>query len=334
MKALFHNAYDVVCRDGKWIPIRFTSDQLTALGKIHSMYERLGRCTSGVTLQFRTTAETISFRYELGGFYTSVGGFDVYENGVLCANFPLPAEPCADIFTYTKTSPGETLFEIALPYHAECSLSDFELGEYQTVAPSDGPFALFYGDSLTQSAYTATPSISFPRLFSKLCRGRYINRGVGSLFFDASVLDADDTCRPDLIFVKFGANDIVMRDENNNVVIVDGKAQYYGEEQLPWLLSRAEAYFDRLTEIYPDAQIIAITQPWNNQNSPAHIAFMREAMRAGTEEICRERGLRCIDGRTLFPHLPECLAADAIHLNALGGSMTAQALYNQVRDLL
>ncbi|MCR5276726.1 MAG: SGNH/GDSL hydrolase family protein [Bacteroidales bacterium] len=327
MQSLFHNAYEVLYRDGKWVPSRFTQAQLKALDDIHEMYGRLGRCTTGVTLQFVTDAEEISFAYELGGFYTSTGGFDVYENGVLCANFPLPAEPCSSRFTYRKQAAGKTLLEIALPYHAQCRLWDFSLGNYEPIPPQPGPFLLFYGDSITQSAYTPTPSLSFPRLLSQLCGGQYLNRGVGSLYFDASVLDPGDTCRPDLVFVEFGANDMVMRDESNNVVFKDGKAEYYTEEKLPWLLSRADAYLEKATQIYPGARICCITVLWSTNEAPQWRRNMQEAFRAGVERICRARGLICIDGRMLTPHLAQCYAADGTHLNALSGALAAQNLY-------
>ena len=327
MKELFHNACDVICRDGRWTPSRFTPAQLAALDRLHEMYGRLGRCTTGITLKFRTSAEEISFAYELGGFYTSTGGFDVYENDVLCANFPLPSKPYADVFTYRKQSAGETLLEIALPYHAQCTLWDFDLGDYKHVEPASGPFLLFYGDSITQSAYTTTPSVSFPRLLSRLCGGRYLNRGVGSLYFDESTLDPADPCRPDIVFVEFGANDMVKRDASNNVVFTDGKAEFYTAEKLPWLLSRADAYLAKAAAVYPSARICCMTVLWTTNEAPQWRLDMQEAFRAGVEEICRARHMTCIDGRTLTPHLAQCYADDGTHLNALGGALAAQNLY-------
>ena len=204
---------------------------------------------------------------------------------------------------------------------------DFSLGNYRPVPPQPGPFLLFCGDSITQSAYTSTPSLSFPRLLSRLCGGQYLNRGVGSLYFDASVLDPADTCRPDVVFVEFGANDMVMRDESNNVVFKDGKAEYYTEEKLPWLLSRADTYLEKAARIYSGARICCITVLWSANEAPQWRRDMQEAFRTGAERICRERGLTCIDGRTLTPHLAQCYAADGTHLNALGGALAAQNLY-------
>ena len=333
MKELFHYAYDVLEKDGRWTPIRFTEKQLCALGKIHEMYERLGRCTSGVTLRFRTAAEEISFAYELGGFYTSTGGFDVYENGTLCANFPLPNEPVIDTFTYRKTTPGETELEIALPYHAQCTVWDLRLGDWKPVEPEKGPFLLFYGDSITQSAYTSTPSLAFTRLTAKLCDGRYLNRGVGSLFFDASVQDPEDTCRPDYVFIQFGGNDMVRRDEGNNVVRIDSVVQYYTMDDLPWLLSRAEAYYDKALSIYPQAKVIGITFFWSGNPMSPELTELKNAFREGIRRICRDRGLACIDGRTLTAHLSSCYAPDGTHLNALGGALTAQNLYLALKSL-
>lgn len=46
----------------------------------------------------------------------------------------------------------------------------------------------------------------------------YINRGIGSLFYDASYLDDSEGLKPWKVFVEFRGNDLVKHDENNDVV--------------------------------------------------------------------------------------------------------------------
>ncbi|MEA4822672.1 MAG: SGNH/GDSL hydrolase family protein [Clostridiaceae bacterium] len=331
MKEFFHGAYDVVHRDGAWIPTRFTTSQLSSLEALHLMYERFGRCAAGVSLALITSALEIGFSWTLSGLYTRTGGFDVYENGVLVHTEPLPPEPASGRFTYRKESPGDTLLEIFLPAYAACALSVPSFGDAKPLSEDGKPFYLFYGDSITQSAYTPTPSLSFPTLVSRMAGARYINRGIGSLYFDESTLDPDDTCRPDVIFVEYGANDLVRR-ENREVVYIDGQPQYYGMSDLPHLLGRADAYMAKLRAIYPYAKVYVLSTPWAANPVPEERHTVRESYREGIRALTAMHTFCYIDGRTLTPHLPSCRAEDGLHFNALGGVTAAQSLYSIVRS--
>lgn len=331
MKEFFHGAYDVVRRDGAWIPTRFTASQLLSLEALHPMYERFGRCAAGVSLAFTASAPEIDFSWTLSGMYTRTGGFDVYENGVLVHTEPLPPEPASGRFTYRKESPGDTLLEIFLPAYAECALSEPSFGDAKPVLEDGKPFFLFYGDSITQSAYTLTTSLAFPTMVSRMAGARYLNRGVGSLYFDESTLDPDDTCRPDAIFVEYGANDLVRR-ENREVVYIDGQPQFYGMSDLPRLLAKADAYLTKLRAIYPYAKVYVLSTPWAANPGPEERRAVQESYREGLRALAAKHAVRYIDGRTLTPHLPSCRAEDGLHLNALGGVMAAQSLYSIVRS--
>ena len=329
MKDLFHNVYDVKEQDGRYIPMRFTDRQLASLGEINPMFEQFGRCAAGASLVFDTDAEEISFSYQYTIRYTKTGGFDVYENGQLFHNMPLPEETCEGVFRYRKKSAGTTRIEIYLPANAEMALWDFCIGAYSPVAAPSGKQVLYYGDSLTQSAYTCTPSLSFATIAARRTSTRFLNRGVGSLFYDERALDENDNVKPDIIFCEFGGNDFI-RHENGNVVFVEGKVQYNDMEDLPLLIAKAEAYLLKLKRIYPNAKIYVISKIWYAAEVPQQRQIVEDAYIAKIQILTRKLGLPCIDGYTLGAHIRECHAQDGIHFNALGGVLVADSLVKYI----
>jgi hypothetical protein len=331
MKNLFHNVYDVAEQDGRYRPVRFTDRQLASLYEINPMFKQFGRCAAGVSLVFDTDAEEISFSYQYTILYTRIGGFDVYENGQLFCNRPLPAESCEGVFRYRKESEGTTRIEIYLPSNAEMTVWDFNFGAYTPVAEPQGKLILYYGDSMTQSAYTGTPSLSFATLAARRTSSRFINRGVGSLFYDERALDENDTVQPDIVFSQFAGNDLI-KHKNGEVVFVDGKVQYNDMDALPELMDNAKAYLKKLQRIYPDAKIYVISRIWRAlELSPQRIE-VEKAYIAETKKLAHELGLNYIEGDTLGAHIRECHAQDEIHFTALGGAMVADSLVKYINS--
>ena len=323
MKALFHHAFEVKCENGTYCPTRFTDRQLAALGALNPSFGNFGRCSAGVSLVFDTDAAEISFAYRYTPLYTRVAGFDIYENGVMCKNIKLPEDALTDTFTYVKENAGETRIEIFLPHNAEMVLWDFNLGNYRVVAPPQGKKILWYGDSITQSAYIHTPSLSYVDVASRALGADYLNRGIGSLFYDASVLDADDPVKPDIIVVELGANDMVKHD-GGKVVTADGVVQFSDAEDVPMLIGNARAYLEKLKKIYPAAKIFVQSLFYaSNAKTPGRIAAQNDYVIA-LEQLVGELGLTYIDAPQQTPHIPEVHAADGVHLNALGSAYAAR----------
>ncbi len=323
VREFFHGAVSVENRDGVWTARRFTEDSLRALGALDPMYERLGRCTAGVRLVMRTSSPRIAFSWRTQGFYTSAGGFDIWENGTLVSAQTLPSEPACGRFEYAKESPGESLLEIWLPANSACSLSDFELGDARPV-PEDRPLVLFCGDSITQSAYTPNHSLAFASSFARMSGMSSLNRGVGSLYYDASTLDAREELHPEIVFAEFGANDLYLREENGAVVYRDGMPRYRDPREIPAMAAKADAYLGKLGAMYPAARIAVTTLTWCVRE-PAE--ELRQAYDAALREVIRSHGFRVIEGRALTPRLEECRVADGTHFSNLGGLAAAAELY-------
>ena len=330
MKTLFHNVYDVKEENGRYCPVRFNDRQIQLLGEIHPNFGAYAHAEAGVSLVFDTEAEEFSFSYEYRICYTSIGGFDVYENGQLLYNEPLPSVSCEAIFQYKKLSKGKTRIEIYLPANAQMTFWDFSLGKFSFVASDAEKLILYYGDSLTQSAYICTPSLSFPTVASRKTATRFINRGIGSLFYEESALDEYDTVQPDVIFSEFGCNDLV-KHENNQVVLVDGQVQYNDKDAIPELVLKAEAYLRKMQNVYPKAKICVISKIWSvSETTPQRMEVEKQYI-LEIEMLAQRLGMDYIEGYTLGSHIKDCYAADGIHLSALGGKMVGDSLAEYIQ---
>jgi len=334
LKALFHNVYDVKEENGRFTPVRFTDKAIAALYDLHAIYGAQSHAATGVSVAFCTDADEISFSYEY--FPTSLrpSGMDVYENGVMTANIPLPGNECTDVLRYRKETAGTVRIEIFLPNNAKMTLWDFALGSFCFAEPAGENTILFLGDSITQSAYTATPSLSFASLASRTVGAKYINRGIGSLFYAASTLDESDKVKPDLIFCEFGANDFVCRDEKRDVVYENGAAKLYGVDAVPLLIKNAREYLEKLVQIYPDAKICVLSLPWDGR--PYQEAFL-EAKKVYNKELfalTKALTIDFLDCLSLTPNHANSHVEDLIHLNELGGVMAAQGLVKYLNRTL
>ena len=112
MKKLFHHCFSVREQAGKFCPTRFTARQINALEALNPAFGRIARCSAGVSVAFYTDAAEISFDYSYSPLYTPFGGFDIFENGVLCKNISLPESACTDRLTYTRVHTEEWSFGI------------------------------------------------------------------------------------------------------------------------------------------------------------------------------------------------------------------------------
>lgn len=330
MKALFHHACRVEEEGGKYRPYRFTEAQLSALGKILPAFEKNGRCAAGISLKFETEAEEIAFSYEYTVFYTQTGGFDVYENGVLVESLALPQHSENGRFCYRKRAAGRVAFEIYLPANAEMTLWDFALGAWAPIAPQKKQI-LFYGDSLTQSAYTTTPSLSFVPLCARMLDADHLNRGIGSLFYDASYLVAEEI-DADTVFVQFGGNDLIARTASNKVVMAGGEIQYRGEDEVPRLAENARAYLAKLRELFPRARLFVSTRIPHCEVLEGERKRANDAFNRAIRTVAKELGYCLVEGDSLLPHTANCRVEDGAHLNALGGAMMALELAKKLQE--
>ncbi len=323
--ALFHHACAVEEVNGVWIPRRFSREQIDRLTAFSPFYGDVARCAAGISLRFMTDARELSFRYRYTVLYTKFGGFDVYENGQLRKNIPLPEESSTGVFTYQRETDGLGELEIFLPANAEVALDAFALGNFCLCNPSSQRCILFYGDSLTQSAYVPTPSLSFPTIAARLLGYDYINRGIGSLFFDETYLIEADTLAAQEVVVLLGGNDLVCHDGSNRACIVDGRAVWHTIDDVPMLLEKAERYLDKMRKLYPSARITVITSPEDVAHWAADRAMTAQAYEAGLYALALDLGMTAVHGNALCPTDPD-YRVDGVHFNGRGAQVVGERL--------
>ncbi len=330
MENLFCHAY-AVCKENKWYrPVRFTALQLERLGAILPIFGDFARCPAGVSLKFYTDSEELAFSYEYTPLYGCASGFDVCENGELCANFAAPKEFTEAGFVYRKKNPGKTLVEIFLPATGEIRLCDFQLGNRSAVEKPQKKPLLFLGDSITQSGYIQNPSLSFANLVSLAVGAEYLNRGIGSMFYDAGWLDANDGYSPGKIFVCYGANDLVRHGENNEAVLENGKSVYCTAAEVPALVDRAREYLVKCRDIWPQAEIYLITALPSCENMTEGQRRTKALYNASLVRLASELKISCVEGDCLLRPLAENFCGDGIHLSLRGHAELAQKLVSML----
>jgi lysophospholipase L1-like esterase len=188
---------------------------------------------------------------------------------------------------------------------------DFHPGNAQPT-PRKETKILFYGDSITQSAYIPTPSLSWFVPAAETLGGGYLNRGIGSMVFDRDSLPAEADCRPEMIFIEYGGNDLGKTPGNDTA------------------LAAAEAWLDRLCVLYPDAEKYTILPDFFPEESEAILRRLDEYCRELTG-LCLARGITVFSGKPLIPALPALFCGDHVHFNEAGSAVFANRLLNAVR---
>jgi len=327
MHALFHHNMDVVVENGRYRPRRFTEKQTEALGVLNEWFGRNSRSATGIALKCYTDADTVSFSYKSTFQCTATGGFDIYENGILVKNESIGSENNENgFFSYSKETAGEILLEIVCPSSVELELWNIDFGNWRPYDASGDKLVLWLGDSITQATAVTTPSLNFPAYASRLANMNYVNRGIGSLFYDETTLDENDPLDPDIIMVEFGANDLVMHGPDKQLVFVDGEVQFWSKDDVPMLMGTARAYLEKLKKIFPKAKIYVMSMLWACQDWSELRIEANKAYHPALEALVKELGLRFIPGLDLMPHLEMCCIADRIHLSTVGCMAAAQSL--------
>ncbi len=142
-----------------------------------------------------------------------------------------------------------------------------------------------------------------------------INRGIGGETFRAENLGSSPVCDPEIITVTYGTNDW-----NSN----------------GWNVTRAnaDAYFTRLTELYPNAKIIYISPLWRADENEAKSDVSFHEHCDGLLAVAREHGIFTVDGRALTPHVTSTYHDKRLHPNDLSFTQYARALTKAIKGVI
>lgn len=290
---------------------RFTEEQLRYYeNRIADDFVR-SRSPAGIYLECTTDAPEITFMYRIWkekGYYRTRSGFDIWEDGVLTAGYPLDLESDEACVRYRRQKTSPSVIRITFPCGVIVLPDRFSLGS-AVPTPRKPKTLLLYGDSLTQSAYEANPSLSWCVPAAKWLGAECINRGIGSMIFDAASLPAEPDCIPDWIVIEYGGNDLYR--------IPDTYAA----------LTAAEAWLEKLCLLYPGAAKYAVLPDLGPRTGGSAEKWRREDdYCASLASICRNRGIIPLPGRELIPPMPVLYFEDETHFNEAGSAIFANNL--------
>lgn len=290
---------------------RFTAEQLRYYTERSADDFVRSHSPAGIYLECTTDAPEIAFTYRVykeKGFYRTQSGFDIWENGVLTAGFSLDLTGNETEIRYTRQQKTPSVIRITFPNGVIVLPDHFTLGN--AVPTEQKPEKiLFYGDSLTQSAYMANPSLSWHVPLCRWMDAEGYNRGIGSMIYDAASLPTDTDSIPETIFVEYGGNDLYRIPDTDKA------------------LAQAEAYLQKLHRLYPQAKTYVITPDLGPRIGGTAEKWAREdGYCASLTGIARSFGMIPLSGRELIPPMPVLYFEDMTHFNEGGSAVFANHL--------
>lgn len=298
---LFHNCLNVIKDGDTYFPVRFTD-------KLFWFYQDTGVAqfperavqTAGITLEFYTSQEEISFTFFFTCFARDWVTFDVYENDMFMETIHFDDRTAESRFFYKKRTAGESRLVIYMPATADTHFRDFYLGEYRpTEAPSRKYLAL--GCSIAQGMEAVSPSITYANIVKRHFDAQILNLGIGGFIYDPGSLDEDLPYDPDIITVAYGTNDTS------------------SESSVAEITEKTSAYLEKLKSIYPDKTVHVITPVWRKEwDDSAKFCHKAEAVQDMIVSEAARHHFHVIDGRHAVPHSPAFYKDGFLHPNDLG----------------
>ena len=200
---------------------RFTEEQLMFYSNHSDSHFVASHSSAGIYLDFITDEPEISFQYRMyreRGIELLNSGFDIWEDDKFGAHIAVCDTTDDVTVSYRRNNIKSSRIRIYFPNGNDLLMDNFSIGQVEPVTKRNKRI-IFYGDSITQSAYIATPSLSWYVPMAEYLEAEYINRGIGSMIFDENSLPASDPIQPDIIIVEYGANDLNKRPDQQTALL-------------------------------------------------------------------------------------------------------------------
>lgn len=269
--------------------------------------------TAGVRLAFRTDATVFSFTYDFAvASSRRYAWFDLYVDGLLTKHFGISGDSITGGKASISLPEGVKTVELYFPWTYCTVLSNVELKDATVLEGISRKYKMLtFGDSITQGYDAIYPSLSYASSLARLMDADALNKGIGGEVFFPAMLSEPDAVAPDFVTVAYGTNDWSGREYE------DTKA-------------RCRAFYARLSELYPNARIFAITPIWREGGMRTNTKYGAPVTEVDTmiREVCADlSNVTVINGWTFVPAKPEFYADLRLHPNDLGFGQYAQNLY-------
>jgi len=288
---------------------RFTEEELSYYSARSDMDFVRSHTSAGIWLECITDAPEISFTYRLyreKGLYVIGSGFEILENDQFCAGYRIDPQNTDDVtVSYTRRCAEPSRIRIHFTHGSVVLMDKFHLGN-AVPAEQKKKQILFYGDSITQSAYIPTPSLSWTNLLAGWLDAEHINRGIGSMVFEAPALPSSPDCNPELLFIEYGCNDIGKTPDNETALL------------------SAKEWLNGICRLYPAVPKYCILPDFIPREGVQEDYWTRlPPYCAALSDLCAAAGISVISGRSLIPALPVLFYGDHVHFNEAGSALFA-----------
>lgn len=306
LKKIYFGAYEFTeDEDGYLMAHQYTKEQEAYFEKGFDFWFERCNASTAKTLEFVTKATEISFEYKtlwLG----SQDSFEICIDGLISEIRYVKDLNKDGTLTFTMPE-GEKNVIVYLPADALIVIRNFEINAEYTPAVK-GEKVLWLGDSITQGYGPLRSAQTYVSVANRILNYDIINQGIGGYIYDPKVLVPMDGYTPDKIIIALGTNQ-------------------YGTESM----ADIEEYYERITELYKNIPILAITPLWRGDNIEGIPTLIRFCERL-KEIIKKYDSVTMVDGWKLVPHLPEYYI-DNLHPNQLGTEVYAQNLVREIERL-
>lgn len=305
IKEISRNYITVNIKDGEIIFNRFTEKQMEAYS-LNEAFKVRTASPSGVCLDFYTDSEYIKLKYSVKGKSRDWLYFDIYVNDTFTHSIgehPVTSlEGQIDYYIPSEKGAMKRL-TVYIPHLVDISLRDIELSDNSNIEciQCKEKSLLSVGDSITQGMNALHPSSAYPVQLARYLGMNLLNQGVGGYIFNKDSLDANLGYQPDIITIAYGTNDW---------------GKYTNPDDFT---GSVEGYMNKITEIYPKAEIYVITPIWRgdlNEIRPMGSFFSIQAI---INDVCRKHPkIHVIDGLSLVPNMSEYYGDVKLHPNDIG----------------
>ena len=307
LKNIYFGAYEFEeTEDGYLQSFQYSKEQVEYFkGAFEMWYER---CTasSAKTLEFTTSATTISFDYKFI-WKCSLDSFELMVDGLITDIAYV--KDIADEGTITWNLPeSEKDVVIYLPSDATVLIRNFTIDADVKRAVKNEK-VLWLGDSITQGYGPLRSAHTYVSVANRMLNYDILNQGIGGYIYDKNSLMKMKGYTPDKIIVALGTNQ-------------------YGDETM----TAVEEYYERLIGIYGnEIPILCITPLWRGDSEdgiPTLIAYCEKIKKI----VSQYKNIRVVEGMKLVPHLPEYFL-DNLHPNCLGCELYGRNLVKEIQKM-
>ena len=307
LKNIYFGAYEFEeTSDGYLQSFQYSKEQVEYFkGAFEMWYER---CTasSAKTLEFSTSATTISFDYKFI-WKCSLDSFELMVDGLITDIAYV--KDIVDEGTITWNLPeGEKDVVIYLPSDATVLIRNFTIDADVKRAVKNEK-VLWLGDSITQGYGPLRSSHTYVSVANRMLNYDILNQGIGGYIYDKNSLIKMEGYTPDKIIVALGTNQ-------------------YGDETM----TAVEEYYERLIGIYGnEIPILCITPLWRGDSEDG-LPTLRAYCEKIKKIVSQYKNIRVVEGMKLVPHLPEYFL-DNLHPNCLGCELYGRNLVKEIQKI-